>query len=159
MNPSSTSAPDRTFSYWEQKSFLFQRDLIVVGAGIVGLSAAYFYKQNFPTHSVAVIDRELIPKGASSRNAGFACFGSVTELVDDEANMSQDEMLALVEKRWKGLNLLRSLLGDQNIDYQNRGGFEVFRESTAEQWELVQNHYERLNQLLKPIVGTSDIFR
>ena len=33
-------------------------DCIIVGAGIVGLTTAYTYKELFPNHKVLVIDKE-----------------------------------------------------------------------------------------------------
>lgn len=63
-------------SYWERKTFLKDIDYIVIGAGIVGFSCAYHLKEKFPSAKVVVLERGYLPTGASSKNAGFACFGS-----------------------------------------------------------------------------------
>jgi len=68
------------FSYWEQESFSFY-DHIVAGAGIVGLNVAIALKEQYPNARVLVLERSLLPTGASTRNAGFACMGSPTELL------------------------------------------------------------------------------
>lgn len=146
-------------SYWEKDSFHPTWDLIVVGAGIVGLSAALNYKKDRPVEKVLVIDRELFPQGASTRNAGFACFGSITELMADVKSMGEDATLQLVEQRWLGLNELRSKIGDHNMDYKACGGFEIFTPDQASQYELAQNNIEYFNKLLKPIVGEQNVFR
>ena len=78
-------------SYWEQKNYL-DYDLVVVGAGIVGLSTAIRYKEKFPQRSVLVMERGVFPTGASIRNAGFACFGSVTEILDDLKYMTPEQV-------------------------------------------------------------------
>ena len=65
-------------SYWERESFLEHYDAIVVGAGIAGLSAAIELKKKQPDISIAVLERSWLSDGASSKNAGFACFGSVS---------------------------------------------------------------------------------
>ncbi|RYZ47414.1 MAG: FAD-binding oxidoreductase, partial [Sphingobacteriales bacterium] len=64
-------------SYWEKTSFLHY-DHIVIGSGIVGLSTALELRGRFPSSRILVLERGLLPTGASSRNAGFACMGSVT---------------------------------------------------------------------------------
>ena len=94
------------FSYWEQQSFSYY-DHIVIGSGIVGLSLAIELTEREPGKRVLVLERGLLPTGASTRNAGFACMGSATELLDDLLYMTEAEVLGLFELRKKGLSLLR----------------------------------------------------
>ena len=111
-------------SYWEKSSFI-HHDLIVVGGGIVGLSTALHFQLAHPKKKVAIIERGLFPSGASTKNAGFVCFGSISELAENARTDSQNELLSLVEKRYKGGLELRQLLGDPNIDYRPVGGYEL----------------------------------
>ena len=111
-------------SYWEKSSFI-HHDLIVVGGGIVGLSTALHFQLAHPKKKVTIIERGLFPSGASTKNAGFVCFGSISELAENARTDSQDELLSLVEKRYKGGLELRQLLGDQHIDYRPVGGYEL----------------------------------
>jgi glycine/D-amino acid oxidase-like deaminating enzyme len=115
------------FSYWEQQSFLHY-DHIVIGSGIVGLSTAIELKDRFPQKRVLVLERSLFPFGASTRNAGFACMGSFTELLDDLKTNSEAEMIALFIERKKGLDILRSRLGNEAIGYRENGSFELISE-------------------------------
>ncbi|SMG07154.1 Glycine/D-amino acid oxidase [Marivirga sericea] len=133
-------------SFWERES-LSKYDYVIVGGGIVGCSTAYHLKKKNPKAEIAIIERGLFPSGASSKNAGFACFGSLTELVDDRKGLGESEQLALVEKRWKGLLALKSILGEKNIGFEGNGGFEVIRKAELPALEYL-NHY---NQLLKTI--------
>lgn len=133
-------------SYWEQQSFI-QYDHIVIGSGIVGLSTAIEIKDKFPTTSVLVLERGLLPTGASSRNAGFACMGSLTELLDDTQHETEDEILALFELRKKGLEKLRKRLGDNTIGYATRGSYELISNDELPALEKL----EYFNQLLLPI--------
>src|SRR5688572_29138420 len=110
-------------SYWEQQSFT-SYEHIVIGAGIVGLSTAIELRGHFPSARILVLERGLLPSGASSRNAGFACMGSVTELLDDLELMSEAEIVALYDWRKKGLERLRRRLGDTLIGYQENGSYE-----------------------------------
>ncbi len=122
-------------SYWERESFLKNIDIVVIGSGIVGLSAAIFLKKTHPDWHVVVIERGAMPIGASTRNAGFACFGSLTELIDDLEKMGEDAVFSIVEKRWRGLQMLRSVVGDENLDFKMHGGYEMFTDSDFEIFE------------------------
>jgi glycine/D-amino acid oxidase-like deaminating enzyme len=133
-------------SFWEQKNFL-NYDLIVIGAGFTGLSAAIHFKKQHKKAKVLVIDRGVFPSGASTKNAGFACFGSLTEILDDFWNMTPDEVLHLVEKRYSGLTQIRKQFGDRALRYQHRNGYEILCEEQIEALEQLDS----INHLLKKI--------
>lgn len=131
-------------SYWEQKHFL-NHDLVVVGAGFVGLSTAIHFKRKHPKAKILVLERGVFPTGASTKNAGFACFGSLTEILDDFWTMTQDEVVELVQRRYKGLQKIRKEFGDKVLDYKTLGGFELIDQ---EQLAAVEQIPE-INQILK----------
>lgn len=133
-------------SYWERSSFI-HHDLIIVGSGLVGLSTALHYQLAHPKKKVAVIERGLFPSGASTKNAGFVCFGSISELAENTRTDSQDELLSLVEKRYKGGLELRQLLGDQRIDYRPVGGYEL--DFNGELHERINTFNDWLKPLFK----------
>ncbi|MEX0966362.1 MAG: FAD-dependent oxidoreductase [Bacteroidia bacterium] len=135
-----------TLSFWEKQSFL-NYDLIITGGGIVGLSTAVAFAERYPQASVLVLERGLFPSGASTKNAGFACFGSLTELLDDLQAMPPEEMLRLVQDRWEGLQLLRQRLGDRAIGFKNYGGYELLTEFQAPALQRL----EEVNKLLYPL--------
>ena len=113
-------------SYWEIKSWLTNVDFTIVGSGIVGLNCALQLKSKFPKANILVLEKGTLPQGASTKNAGFACFGSLSEILDDLHSHSEEEVLQLVENRVDGLQLLRQTLGDKTINYQELGGYELF---------------------------------
>jgi glycine/D-amino acid oxidase-like deaminating enzyme len=141
-------------SFWEQKE-LIHYDYIVVGSGITGLSTACVIKERKPNANVLVLERGLLPTGASTKNAGFACIGSLSEKVYDLALMGEDKFLQLIENRWIGLQLLRKRLGDEAIDFQNNGGYELIlnHESNAH-----LEHLYSMNDRLRPIFK-QDVFK
>ena len=141
------------FSYWEIREFFDEPDFVVVGAGIVGLNCALSLRKQYPKARILVIERGLLPQGASTKNAGFACFGSLSELLDDMNTQTEDEMLALVEKRFRGIQLLRKKLGDKAIGYKPHGGYEVFLKGDPEFFMACLEHRKRVNKLLKPLFG------
>lgn len=134
-------------SYWEQQSFI-RYDHIVIGSGIVGLSVAIELKERSPDANVLVLERGLLPSGASSRNAGFACMGSLTELLDDRSSMTDEEIVGLFELRKKGLERLRRRLGDNNIGYVTNGSYELISDSETDALDKM----EEINQLLSSIL-------
>jgi gamma-glutamylputrescine oxidase len=146
-------------SYWEYDSFFCNLDVAVLGSGIVGLSTAVRLKELAPALNVAVIDRGALPIGASTRNAGFACFGSMTELLDDLETQPEDAVWALVERRWKGLLRLRERLGDAALQYEALGGYELFRSSEKETYQRCLDHLPAFNRAVAGITGSPETYR
>lgn len=134
------------FSYWEQQSFSYY-DHIIVGAGIVGLNVAIAFKEKYPNERVLVLERGLLPTGASTRNAGFACMGSVTELLDNLTHMNEAAVVDLFAMRKRGLERMRAHLGDDAIGYKANGSYEVINEKDLS----ALNKIDYLNNLLQPI--------
>lgn len=146
-----------SYSYWEKKQF-FNYDAIIIGSGIVGLNAAIELKKLHPTFKIAILEAGFLPTGASTKNAGFACFGCVSELIEQENNLGTLALYNLVKKRWDGLKKLRSLLGDNNIDYKNEGGYELFKDFELEKSKKSIEKIDHFNSLIKDITGVSNTF-
>ena len=146
-----------TFSFWEQDSWFSNIDYTIVGSGITGLNCALRLKERFPGAKVLVVERGLLPNGASTKNAGFACFGSLSEILDDLNSHSEEEVLELVEKRVKGLELLRKNLGDHDIQFKLNGGYELFTSQDVELFEECLSKMEKINNLLTPLFK-EDVF-
>ncbi len=143
-------------SYWENKSFFGTQDLIIVGSGIVGLSAAIHFKAHQPQRKVLIIDGGIIPQGASTKNAGFACIGSAGELLSDLINYDKNTVFSLVERRKRGLDLLRSTLGDEAISYEHFGGYEIFE--GEEKYSRIAEKIQYFNKNLQSITGIKSTF-
>ena len=145
------------FSYWESNAWLEEVDLLVVGAGIVGLSAALHARSLHPDWCIVVVDADPLGGGGSSRNAGFSCFGSATELRSDRQTLGDEAALALVSKRWQGLQRLRSTFGDNALGHRVCGSVELFpgegNEAPPSAREL-----EDLNRWIQPVTGVADTF-
>jgi gamma-glutamylputrescine oxidase len=148
-----------SFSYWEQQTFIGSPDVVVIGSGIVGLNAAIALKKKSPSLHVIVLERGMLPYGASTRNAGFACFGSVSELLEDLSKRSEDEVFELVEKRWNGLGQLREMIGDENLRYDPYGGFEVFTSDDNLLFDECSDAMDKFNRHLTVITGTSKTYK
>lgn len=140
-------------SFWEKNSFL-NFEHIVIGSGILGLSVACALKEKNPGTTVLVLEKGIFPSGASTKNAGFACFGSLTEILSDFERTGIDETVSLVEKRWKGINLLRNRLGDDKTGLLNYGGYELIDEQKL----YVTDKINFVNEKLHGIFN-ADVFK
>ncbi|WP_299883144.1 FAD-binding oxidoreductase [uncultured Lacinutrix sp.] len=145
-------------SYWEIKTWLYNIDYTIVGSGIVGLNCALSLRQRFPKAKILVLEKGILPQGASTKNAGFACFGSLSEIVKDLNSHSEEEVFHLVKNRIEGLNLLRETLGDKTIDYQNNGGYELFLKKNESLFSNCLDKKNAVNTLLQPLFK-QDIFK
>jgi len=144
-------------SYWELKNWFSNIDYTIVGSGIVGLHTALRLRERFPAAKILVLERGMLPQGASTKNAGFACFGSLSEIMDDLKTHSEDDVVALIEKRWKGLQLLRKRLGDQAIDFKPHGGYELFLKEDELGFNECISKIPFINDVLKPLFK-ADVF-
>jgi gamma-glutamylputrescine oxidase len=144
-------------SFWERDTYFSNIDVLIIGSGIVGLNAALHLKTSQPLLKVMVVEQGLLPTGASSKNAGFACFGSPSELLDDLSHHSEEQVFNLVERRWKGLQRLRQNLGDITIDYHRWGGYELFDDEAL--YTQCAERIAYFNRHLQAITGEPEIYR
>lgn len=146
-------------SRWEKESFYAPADVIIAGGGFVGLWSAWWLMKKYPRLRITLLDRGVIPTGASTRNAGFACFGSPTELLKDADLYGEDRMLALVEQRYKGLLRIQKTFGAKSIEYLRHSGYELIDQALSDSSDDIRVQVHRLNKLLRPVLGTDETFR
>ncbi len=145
-------------SYWEYKTWLSKIDFTVVGSGIVGLNCALNLKMRFPNAKVLVLEKGMLPQGASTKNAGFACFGSISEILSDLKTHTTTEVLELIQKRWNGIQLLRKTLGDAAIGFKEHQGHELFLHSQDSLYNCCLDQLDEVNGLLRPVFG-KEVFK
>ena len=75
------------------------------------MHCALTLRERYPNSKILVLEKGILPQGASTKNAGFACFGSISEIIDDLKNHTEQEVMQLIQKRWIGLQLLRNFVG------------------------------------------------
>ncbi|HNP32087.1 MAG TPA: FAD-dependent oxidoreductase [Flavobacterium sp.] len=138
-------------SYWELKNWFTNVDFTIVGSGIVGLHCGLALREKFPESKILILEKGMLPQGASTKNAGFACFGSLSEIIDDLKSHSEEEVLQLIQKRWNGLQLLRKNLGDNAIDFKPYGGYELFLKDDDSTYNECLQKLPFINELLKPL--------
>ena len=145
------------FSYWERQTWLSNIDFTIIGSGITGLNCALNLKRRFPNAKILILERGLLPNGASTKNAGFACFGSISEILEDLKSHSETEVLELIKKRISGLELLRKNFGDRTIGYESYGGYELFSSADRDSYNYCSANLRKVNKLLIPLFK-EDVF-
>lgn len=144
-------------SFWELKNWFTDVDYTIVGSGIVGLHTALRLREQFPQSKILVLEKGMLPQGASTKNAGFACFGSISEIIDDLHTHSEEEVIQLIQKRWQGLQMLRKRLGDAAIDFRPYGGYELFLKEDELGYQECLSKMRFINEMLQPLFK-SDVF-
>lgn len=118
-------------SYWldrtkpnERKSF----DAIVVGAGITGMSIAYWLMKEDPSLKVAVIERQRVGYGATGRNAGFITCGSVEHFNRMIGKHGEQEALDIWRFSETNLKLLQEeIIEDKGLEigFEKKGAYSL----------------------------------
>ncbi len=149
-------------SVWEQSTYFAPKDLVIVGCGFVGLWTAYEAIHQNPKLNITILERGTIPSGASTRNAGFSCFGSVSELISDIQLMGEAAMLDTVKMRYDGLQRIQEVFKAKEIDYNQWGGYELFEgkkgasndKSGLYDISKLESDIAYLNKILAPALKT-----
>jgi gamma-glutamylputrescine oxidase len=142
-------------SFWEKDVFLKKYDVIIIGAGFSGLWLAYFLKKYQPKIEIAILEAGTLPTGASTKNAGFSCFGSPSELLENIEVMGIDHAMFWSEKRYKGINMIRQCFGSE-VEFDDCGGTELFDDKIL--FEETKEQLSTLNHSIKSIVGNDNHF-
>lgn len=145
-------------SIWELDSFYNPRDIVIAGSGFAGLWSAYHLKKRNPALKILVVEKGAVPSGASTRNAGFACFGSATELLGDVKIMGEEKMIELVAMRYEGLQLINKAFRNNQIDYKRYGGYELITELQFSSRKQLKQQLDFLNHLLRQVTGKDRVF-
>jgi glycine/D-amino acid oxidase-like deaminating enzyme len=144
-------------SFWERQQWFTNIDYTIVGSGIVGLFCALGLRDLHPKAKILILEKDSLPNGASTKNAGFACFGSISEILEDLKFHSEQEVIELVESRWKGLKLLIKTLGHEALELKNFGGYEIFLKDQETFMESCFAKIPFINELIRPIFK-NDVF-
>ncbi|MBK7221010.1 MAG: FAD-binding oxidoreductase [Saprospiraceae bacterium] len=142
------------FSFWEDNFYQCQNGALIIGSGIVGLSTAIELKLQHPNLSVVVVEKYHPPQGASTKNAGFACFGSLSELMDDLQHIPEKDLKTIISMRWTGIKILQDRLAAKNVPVLFTGGHELLRPGeTPEPAELA-----KANTIMQETLGIENYF-
>ena len=147
--------PFSKLSFWERSIYTDGIDFTIIGAGIVGMSTALHLRRANPSAKIIILERGYLPTGASTKNAGFTCFGSPTELRDDLSKMDERTVWDTVSMRMEGLRELFSLVDPSHIHYEACGSWDIIRE---EEESLTPDFLAYLNEKLFVISGEKTVY-
>ena len=147
-----------TRSYWERTSLNAPTDFLIVGSGFVGLCAALETRKTFPRASILVVDRAPVGFGASTRNAGFGCFGSPSELLDDAKRVPLSTVIDRVERRYRGLQQWLSWFSPDAFDWFPGGGQEVFSADKYSLFKECEAFLPELNRQVGSFMNHSSVY-
>lgn len=132
-------------SFWEKQT-LTEYDFVVVGAGIMGCSVVFELREKFPNAQVVILERGIFPSGASTKNAGFMCFGSPTEILSDIKLHGEKKAYETIWQRFEGLKILTERLCNEKTGRTTNGGYELIKENP-----LPKGVVDGLSEWLMPI--------
>lgn len=145
------------FSFWEKQQYLGKYDVIIIGSGFTGLSAGITLLKSKPAMRVAIIESATIGTLASSRNAGFMCYGSPSELGADLGNHNAASMLATIRAKHKGMKLLLQFAGKRNIQFKKVAAYEILS-NNAPATTTARAQLDALNKLFQEAIGIPQYF-
>ena len=150
---------NRSSCFWENDILPSYTDFTILGAGIVGISTALEIRALHPNANIQILDQLPFGAGASSRNAGFACFGSPTELLSDLQSMPEEQVLEIIQMRLTGLELLQKRCDEEKINFKNWGGYECFLPDQHALFSSTSEKLFHLNQLLEKHFNLEQCFQ
>ena len=123
----------------------------------MGLWTAYELKKKNPYLKITILERNTIPLGASTRNAGFACFGSPTEIIHDIAHMGLETTLEVVKMRYLGIEKIKAHFGMGQMEFDPCGGYECINKDYAH-FDQLDEKLAELNEHLKDLTDQDQTF-
>lgn len=146
----------KELSFWEKVTLLENIDFLIVGSGIVGSACALELRRLNPDAKIVILERSYLPLGASTKNAGFACFGSVTELLDDLDYVPEERVWNTVKLRYEGLERLLQRFSPSELNYENCGSYDLI--TNEEDLAVYHPKLDYLNQQIEFITGKKNCY-
>lgn len=103
-------------------------DIVIIGGGIAGLSAAYWLNKADPTMKIALVEKNLIGDGATGRNAGFITCGSVEHFNRLVENFGDKKALEIWQFSETNLKLLKEEIiqgKEEELLFAHKGSFSL----------------------------------
>ena len=117
-----------TVSYWldRSKEKKLTCDVLIIGGGIAGLSAAFWLEKEDPSLKIALVEKGHLGSGATGRNAGFITCGSVEHFNRMVHTFGAEKAKALWKFSEKNLALLKEhIIQNHDIDFEQKGSFSL----------------------------------
>jgi len=95
-------------------------DVVIVGGGYTGLSAAYHIRQKFPKKKIVLLEGACCGYGASGRNGGFCI---ATDLIRETKKPEPENIQKNLEISFYGQNFIKKMIAEHGVDcdYEENG--------------------------------------
>ncbi len=87
-------------------------DIVIVGGGYTGLSAAYNIKRKFPEKHIVLLEGACCGYGASGRNGGFC----VAEILLDDLHVKPEDIQDAVDVSFYGQKQIEMMIDEHGVD-------------------------------------------
>lgn len=87
-------------------------DVVIVGGGYTGLSAAYHIKQKFPEKQIVLLEGACCGYGASGRNGGFCI---ATDLIRELQDADPEVRRVNLEISYYGLKFIKRMIAEHGL--------------------------------------------
>ncbi len=144
-------------SFWEYDLLFSQTDVLIIGAGLTGLAAAITLKQQAPLLKVVVLESARLGTMATTRNAGFLCYGSPSELIADLDAYGPDHVYELLVRKSRGIERLLALGRKKDMAYHSTYGYELF--DAEKPIEQVIDRMNELNIIVEAATSLTDYYK
>lgn len=142
-------------SFWEKDIYPEVFDVVIVGAGFTGLHTALSLKERAPQINIVILEAAVRHGSASTRNAGFICFGSPTEIISDLNLMGRENVVSLVKDRYKGIQKLKQRLSSSEVRWNWDGTCEVLERGQS----IESNNLSLVNEVINEATGIPDAYQ
>ncbi len=142
-------------SFWLDRSFksdVKNFDVVIVGAGISGLSTAFWLEKEDPGLKIALVERGRLAYGASGRNAGFITCGSVEHFNRLIAKHGLEEATEIWKFSETNLKLLEEHVIQNNpepLQFEKKGCFSLA--AVEPEYNELKNVAEIMGKLKIPV--------
>lgn len=88
-------------------------DVVIVGGGFTGLSAAYHIRSKFPDKHIVLLEGACCGYGASGRNGGFCI---ATDLIRESQDAEPEVRQANLEISYYGLKFIKRMIAEHGLE-------------------------------------------
>lgn len=142
-------------SFWLDRSFRTQAktfDVVIVGAGISGLSMAFWLEKEDPSLKIAIIEKGRMGYGATGRNAGFITCGSVEHFNRLIGKHGLEEAVEIWKFSETNLKLLEEHIiqgQTEELQFEKKGSYSLAAQDS--EYKELKNVAETMEKLKIPV--------
>jgi hypothetical protein len=127
-------------------------DVVIVGAGISGISTAFWLEKEDPSLKIAVVEKGRLAFGATGRNAGFITCGSVEHFNRLIGKHGLEEAVEIWKFSETNLKLLEEHIiqgQGQDLQFEKKGSYSLAAQES--EYKELKSVAETMDKLKIPV--------